>query len=91
MFGLTTTRHHRAVTTELRAQLAQAYLSAELDRRRFERSRAIERKNYRDRLDRMIKAVAHTRRDLTGANGTIGRLAKQIVDQPRPERIGSRG
>ncbi|WP_369043430.1 hypothetical protein [Streptomyces sp. Midd1] len=91
VLGLTTTRHHRAVVASLEAQLEQAFVSAELNRRRHDRQLNKERKNYRGRLDHLIKGVVRTRKELAAANGTVRRLAEQLVDEPRTVRVGSRG
>ncbi|MET7944412.1 hypothetical protein [Streptomyces sp. NPDC005302] len=90
MLGLITTRHHRAVVADLEERLTKAYTSAELDRRRHDRQRNKDRKHYRGRLDSLIKGVVRTRKELAAANGTVRRLAEQLVDEPRPVRVGGR-
>ncbi|MFJ8798457.1 hypothetical protein [Streptomyces sp. NPDC102487] len=90
MLGLTTTRHHRTVVAELEERLNKAFVSAELERRRHDRQRNKDRKHYRGRLDSLIKGVVRTRQDLAAANGTVRRLAEQLVDEPRPVRVGGR-
>ncbi|MFI5880892.1 hypothetical protein [Streptomyces sp. NPDC051554] len=84
MLGLTTTRRLHTVQAQLTAQLTQAYVSAELDRRRLERARSRERKNFRGRLDRALYALAAVRKELATSDGALRIVSECLVDSRRP-------
>ncbi|WP_329141035.1 hypothetical protein [Streptomyces sp. NBC_00670] len=81
MFGLTTTRHLRAVEARWQQRYNDACTTAELDRRRLERAAARTTDNLRHRLTRVITALATARRDLASSDGALRRLAEQLVDE----------
>ena len=81
MFGLTTTRHLRAVEAELHRALTEAYTAKELERRRCERAMSRDRIRFRGRLDRALRAVAATRRALAISDGALRIVTERLVDQ----------
>ncbi|MFJ8006157.1 hypothetical protein [Streptomyces fagopyri] len=92
MLGLTTTRRLRAVEADYTAQLNQAWTSAELERRRADRTIAAQKRVFRRRLDRALKAVAATRKDAARAQGALRRVTERLVDMQKANRTvgGSR-
>ncbi|MGW0800327.1 hypothetical protein [Streptomyces sp. NPDC002692] len=92
MLGLTTTRHLRAVEADYTARLNQAWTSAELERRRADRTIAAQKLAYRRRLDRALKAVKATRQELSNTAGALRRVTERLVDMQKANRTvgGSR-